>query len=82
MVDKFVFMYKCTYYDCDLKEQHDCGIITAENYTEVFEVLTETYSDDLITLNIESIDAYAQPIRIDEKHYDYFKAVIEEFGEY
>lgn len=78
-MDMFTYMYKATIYDEIANDEvARAGILVAEDMEQAFRILYGYYREELVTISIEDIGSYAQPIKIDPKYYDVVKEHIKE----
>lgn len=75
--ERFIFLYTCTYYNDEGQECKECGMIYGTDYKDVFNQINTMYGDDLVHLDIKSMDAYAH-LRFDPKHLAYITTLVEE----
>lgn len=58
MEEKFVYLYKATFYDENITERKEGGIIIAASYADALAQIAAYYENDLIDLYTEAIDSY------------------------
>lgn len=61
----YPFIYKATFLNLNHKEEQECGIVFAENYTGAMKEIEDYYGDDIIAMDyIFGMDS--GPVIIDE----------------
>lgn len=75
--DKFIYTYTATHYNTSGNATDECGMLYGTDYKDVFNQINDLYGDELINIEIKSMDAYT-PLRFDPKHLAYITALIEE----
>lgn len=77
MEEKFIWMYKAQIWDED-KLVPRAGILTGSSIKEAFDQLYNYYQDELSSVELEDIDCYAEPIRLDPAMYEVAKKMLKE----
>lgn len=75
--EKFIWMYRAKVWDED-KLVDRAGILVAESIKDAFDQLYNHYQDELNSVEVEDIDCYAEPIKLDPAMYDVAKKLLKE----
>lgn len=79
MEEKFVWMYKAQVWD---EESYNlvprAGILVATSIKDAFDQLYSYYEDVINSVEIEDIDCYADPIKLDPAMYEAVKKMLQE----